>query len=117
MWNQPADLRTFVGVVDSTELGLTTELELTVFFGQRLREAQSVIEAYIDQTFTLLLFRMGHEITPGAVLDRRIYGQRSWLATIPGPLAEKKRGAVPMNRDGPSFLTLRVIPRLVWRAA
>ena len=59
LWNQPGDLKAFVGTLSAKELGLTTGMSVNHFLGERLKEAQDLIESVLGRTYP------ASEVPPG----------------------------------------------------
>ena len=53
LWSQPDDLKQFIGGLNALELSLSNQVSVEQFLGDRLYEAQSLIEGRINRTYTL----------------------------------------------------------------
>ena len=52
LWNQPFDLRQFIGHLDAEELGLASGTTVEEFLGARLWEAQNLVESRLLRTYS-----------------------------------------------------------------
>ena len=52
LWSTPSEIKQYIGSLDAPELGLEPGVSVDSFLGERLREAQSLIESRLDRGYS-----------------------------------------------------------------